>query len=141
MMKIYDAENQILGRLSTTISKQLLKGEKVFVVNCEKAVISGNPQYTVSTYLQRVKRGDPIHGPFFPRTPDGIFRRAVRGMLPRKKPKGRNAFKNLRVFIGLPEEFKNKNLEKIGLADASKLKTKYISIGDISSAIGAKKRW
>ncbi len=140
-MKIYDAENQILGRLSASIAKQLLKEEKIFVVNCEKSVVSGNPKYTVSKYLQRVKRGDPIHGPFFPRTPDGIFRRAVRGMLPRKKPKGRNAFKNLRVFIGLPEEFKNKTLEKVKSADAIKLKIKYITLGDISVAIGAKKRW
>ncbi len=52
-MKVYDASNQILGRLSTVIAKQLLKDEKVFVVNCEKAVISGNPRYTTGKYSHK----------------------------------------------------------------------------------------
>jgi large subunit ribosomal protein L13 len=81
------------------------------------------------------------HGPFFPKTPDGIFRRAVRGMLPWHKEKGRKAYKNLRVFIGLPEEFKGKEIKKVEEADASKLKTKFISLGELSLSIGAKKRW
>lgn len=140
-MKTYNAENQILGRLSSVIAKELLKGEKVFVVNCEKAVMAGNPKYTISMYIERIHKGDIVHGPFFPKTPDGIFRRAVRGMLPRKKPRGRAAFKNLKVFIGLPEKFKNKDFEKIKAKDASKLKTKYITLGELATRIGAKKRW
>ena len=140
-MIVYDAENQILGRICSVIAKKLLEGEKVFVVNAEKAVISGNPRYTSKKYLEKVKRGDPIHGPFFPKQPDGIFRRTVRGMLPWHKPKGRKAYRNLKVFIGLPEEFKDKTLKKVKEADASKLKCKYITLGDLSVALGAKKRW
>jgi len=141
-MKVYDASNQILGRLSTVIAKQLLKGEKVFVVNCEKAVISGNPRYTTEKYSHKIfERGDVKRGPFFPRYPDGIFRRSVRGMLPWHRPKGRNAFKNLKVFISMPEEFKDKSLEKFERADASRLKTRYISLEKLSLALGAKKRW
>ena len=85
-MKIFDAENQILGRLSAIVAKDLLKGEKVFVVNCEKSVLSGNPKYKLSKYLEKIQKGDVKKGPFFPKTPDGIFRRTVRGMLPVKKP-------------------------------------------------------
>ncbi|MEM5879151.1 MAG: 50S ribosomal protein L13 [Candidatus Aenigmatarchaeota archaeon] len=140
-MIVYDAENQILGRICTKIAKDLLNGEKVFVVNCEKAVVSGNPQYIQKRYLEKIWRGDVKHGPFFPKTPDGIFRRTVRGMLPWHKAKGRKAYKNLKVFIGLPEEFKNKELKKVKEADASKLKTKFMSLEEISLAIGAKKRW
>ena len=140
-MIIYDAENQILGRICTRIAKDLLNGEKVFVVNCEKAVISGNPKYIQKKYLEKIWRGDVKHGPFFPKTPDGIFRRTVRGMLPWHKAKGRKAYKNLKVFIGLPEEFKNKELKKVNEADASKLKTKFMTLEEISLAIGAKKRW
>jgi len=140
-MIVYDAENQVLGRLSAAIAKNLLKGEKVFVVNCEKAVVAGNPKYTQQKYLQKIWRGDVIHGPFFPKTPDGIFRRTVRGMLPWHRPKGRNAYKNLRVFIGLPEEFKNRELKKVEGASASKLKTKALSLGEISLSIGGKRRW
>jgi len=140
-MKIYDASNQILGRMSTIIAKELLKGEKVVVVNCEKSVISGSPKYKSAFYLNRVHRGDVKHGPFFPKTPDDIFRRTVRGMVPWHQVKGRNAFKNLRVFIGLPEQFKNKTLEKVEKADADKLKSRYITLGNLSISIGAKKRW
>jgi large subunit ribosomal protein L13 len=140
-MKVYDAENQILGRLASVIAKQLLNGEKVFVVNCEKAVLAGKPRFKTEHYLHKVQRGYALKGPFFPRTPDGIFRRTVRGMLPWDKPRGRKAYKNLKVFIGLPEDFKNRKLEKVANADASKLRTKYITLGELSVAIGAKKRW
>jgi len=140
-MIIYDAENQILGRIATRIAKDLLRGEKVYVVNCEKAVISGDPKKIIETYLQKIRRGDPKKGPFFPRTPEGIFRRTVRGMLPWKKAKGRKSYKNLRVFIGIPEELKKKEFKKVEDADVKKLKCKFIYLGELSTMLGAKKRW
>ncbi len=140
-MIIYDAENQILGRIATRIAKDLLRGEKVYVVNCEKAVISGDPKKIIETYLQKIRRGDPKKGPFFPRTPEGIFRRTVRGMLPWKKAKGRKSYKNLRVFIGVPEELKKKEFKKVEDADVKKLKCKFIYLGELSTMLGAKKRW
>jgi len=140
-MIVYDAENQVLGRLCTTIAKKLLEGEKIVVVNVEKAVISGNPKEKIKTYLQKIHRGDPIHGPFFPKQPDKIFQRTVRGMLPRYKPSGRKAYKNLKVFIGVPEELKDKKFEKVKSADVRKLKCKYIKLGDLSLALGSKRRW
>lgn len=140
-MIIYDAENQILGRLASRIAKDLLRGEKVFVVNCEKAVISGNPKKISELYLQKIQRGDVKKGPFFPKTPDGIFRRTVRGMLPWKKAKGRKAFKNLKVFIGIPEELKGKEFKKFESADAKKLKCKFIYLSNLSTSLGVKKKW
>jgi len=135
-MKIYDAENHILGRFASVIAKSLLKGEKIIVVNCEKAVLAGNPESKVEFYFERIRRGDPIHGPFFPKRPNEILRRTIRGMLPWDRTKGRDAFKNLKVFVGIPEELKNKTFEKVAIADANKLKTKYITLGDVSAAIG-----
>jgi large subunit ribosomal protein L13 len=140
-MKIYNAENQILGRLCSVIAKDLLNGEKVVVVNCEKSVISGDPKFIKENYLKKIKRGDVYHGPFFPKYPDGIFRRTVRGMLPWDKAKGRKAFKNLKVFCGIPEEFKNKKFERVEKFDASKLSTKFITLGELSILLGAEKRW
>ena len=92
-------------------------------------------------YQIKIKRGDPHKGPFFPRYPDDIFRRTVRGMLPWHQVKGRNAFKKLKVFVGVPEEYKNKKAEKIKVADANKLKITYTTLSDLSISIGAKKRW
>lgn len=142
MLKIYDAENQILGRLCSVIAKDLLNGNVVYVVNAEKSVISGNKEFTIKKYLERRRRGDPIKGPFYPRYPDRIFRRTVRGMLPIKKAKGRKAFKKLKVFIGIPKELEKKRNEFIKLkeADAKKLKCEYITLEELSIHLGARKK-
>ena len=140
-MKVYDATDQIMGRLATRIAKELLRGEKIRIVNCEKAVISGDPKATEKHYLERRKRGDPIHGPFYPRTPDGIVRRTIRGMIPFHKPRGRDAFRRLKVHTGIPDDLKNEKLIKIKEFDVNKLKCKSISVEDLSIALGAKKRW
>lgn len=140
-MKFYDAENQILGRMASVIAKDLLNGEKVVVVNCEKSVLTGNAKWKKEFYAHRFERGDPNHGPFFPRQPEGIFRRTVRGMLPWDKSRGRNAYRNLRVFVGTPEDVKKDALQKVKSADAEKLTSKYTTLGEIANLIGAKKRW
>jgi len=140
-MKIYDASGQILGRISTRIAKDLLKGETVKVVNCEKAVISGDPKATEKHYFERRKRGDPHHGPFFPRTPKGIVRRTIRGMLPFHSPRGRDALRRLRVYVGIPDDLQNKEFIRINEADVNKLRCKHITVGDLSLVLGCKKRW
>ena len=140
-MKIYDVSGQILGRISTKIAKDLLKGETVKVVNCEKAVISGDPKATEKHYFEKRKRGDPHHGPFFPRTPKGIVRRTIRGMLPFHSPRGRDAFRRLRVYVGIPDDLQNKEFIRIKEADVNKLRCKHITVGDLSLVLGCKKRW
>jgi len=140
-MRVYDAENQIVGRLSSVVAKQLLNGEKIFVVNAEKAVLSGNPKMKKQAYKERYERGDVFKGPFYPKQPDRILRRTVRGMLPWDRTRGKNAYKSLKVFIGIPEELKNKKFEKIENASADKLNTKFITLGELSTSLGSKKRW
>lgn len=140
-MLIYDATDKILGRLASIIAKKLLGGEEIVVVNCEKAILAGDPKYKIKKYLEKRRIGDPLKGPFISRYPDEIFRRTVRGMLPWKKKKGREAFKRLKVFIGLPKEFENKKFEEVKGIDKSKLRCKYISLEELSLQLGAKKRW
>jgi large subunit ribosomal protein L13 len=140
-MKIYDATNQIAGRLASYVAKELLNGEQVVIVNAEKAVLSGNPKMKFREFKQKIDRGDPKKGPFYPRYPDLMLRRIVRGMLPWHKDKGRKAYRRLKVYIGEPEEFKNKEKIRIEEADTSKLKCKYITLGDLSVMLGAEKRW
>jgi len=140
-MKVYDATNQIVGRLASRVAKDLLNGEKVVIVNAEKAVLSGSKEKKLNEFRERLARGGPLKGPFYSKYPDAILRRAIRGMLPWHKQKGRKAFKLLKVYIGEPEEFKK--LEKIKLedADASKLRVKYITLEEVSILLGVKKRW
>ncbi|MCS7123285.1 MAG: 50S ribosomal protein L13 [Candidatus Aenigmarchaeota archaeon] len=141
MLKIYDAENQILGRICSSIAKDLLNGYRVYVVNAEKAVVSGSKKFIIDKYLNRRRRGDPKKGPFFPRYADRIFRRTVRGMLPIKKNKGRMALKRLKVFISVPKELEKKAnvFIKIKEADVKRLKCEYITLKELSLYLGAKK--
>lgn len=130
-MIVIDATNQVLGRLCSEVAKRLLKGEKVIVINAEKSIISGDPKVVIERYREKRQRGNPHHGPYYPRTPAGILKRCVRGMLPRKKPKGREALKRLRVYAGNPE-----NLEGIKVAKTKEeLLCKYITLEDLCKQI------
>ena len=73
-----------------------------------------------------------------PKAPDRILKRTIRGMLPIKKPKGRNAYKRLRVYIGVPEDLIKKEKEFIRFreADASKLQNKFITLLELSKHLG-----
>jgi ribosomal protein L13 len=57
-------------------------------------------------------------------------------MLPRKKPKGKESYKRLQVYIGIPKEFKDQSLETIRDAQAEKLKCHYIHLEDITTELG-----
>ncbi len=137
---VIDASNLILGRMASIVAKKLLEGYKVVIVNAEKAVVSGEPKRVISSYqlLLGVKtlRNPYKWGVRRPRTPDRIVRSAIRGMLPKNSPKGTRALKNLRVFIGVPEEYINKEKITIPEADVSKLKGKYITVGEIAKHMG-----
>ncbi len=135
---IIDAENHVLGRMASRIAKELLKGKKVIVINAEKAVVSGNPGYNIQVFREKISRGDPYHGPFYPRRPDDIVKRVVKGMLP-KKSRGREALKRLKVYVSIPEGLSG-TPKKIEEAE-NKLKCKYITLEKISESLGVKKTW
>lgn len=130
---IVDAEGLILGRLATKLAKNLLKGETITVINTEKAIITGNPDSTVQRYFEKRERGDPNKGPFYPRYPDKLFKRVVRGMLPYKKDRGMKAFRRLKVVVGNPDGLKG---EKISKAEED-IKCKYITVKDLCKKLGA----
>jgi large subunit ribosomal protein L13 len=135
-MIVINAENKIFGRLASEISEKLLKyNEKVIVVNTRKAVISGNSKSISEKYFERTERGgkgNPRNNPKYPRYPDRLLKRAVRGMLPRT-PRGVVALKNLKTYIDVPDNF---NYE---IPKPEKLKNlKYLTLEDISKRLGAK---
>ena len=63
------------------------------------------------------------------------FRRVIRGMIPWKKPRGKAAFRNVKVFIGVPDEYANKPLQRFRNADASKLRCRYVTVDKFSREI------
>jgi large subunit ribosomal protein L13 len=133
---IIDAKGLILGRMSSIIAKRLLQGESVVVLNAEKAAISGKRLQIVQEAKTFLEVGHPRKGPFHPRRPDRIVRRTVRGMLPWDKPKGRQAYKRLKVYLGAPKEFDGKEIQTILDASAEKLKSPYITVGELAKEIG-----
>jgi large subunit ribosomal protein L13 len=136
---IIDATNLILGRLASYVAKKILQGNHVLVINVEKAIISGKKSSATKKAKARLKTrtlGSLEKSPKHPKRPDTIFRRVVRGMLPWKKPKGKEAYKRLKVFIGVPEELKDKPAISIKEASASKLRCPYISLEDFAKELG-----
>ena len=145
---VYDAEGAILGRLASAVADLLQKAardgreDKVVIVNAEKAIISGRPRAVLDTYHKKYELNHARKGPFFPRMPDMILKRAVRGMLPyQKKSSGRRALRNLRVEIGCPSHLSGDLPEGHQHGDDSKfrrdLPDRYIRLGDVSADLGA----
>jgi len=135
---VIDASGLILGRMASIVAKRLLLGESIIIVNAEKATISGNRLSRVREAKAFLEVGHPGKGPFHPRRPDQIVRRTVRGMLPHRLPKGQAALKRLRVFLGVPSEFKDVVFQSIPQADANKLKCPYVTVGEFAKEIGYK---
>jgi large subunit ribosomal protein L13 len=131
-----DASGLILGRMSTVVAKRLLIGESIVIVNAEKAILSGKRLSRVKEARLFLEKGHPGKGPFHPRRPDQIVRRSIRGMLPRRLPKGQAAYRRLKVFLGVPAEFKGKVFQTIPEADFNKLKCSYVTVGEYAKEIG-----
>ena len=55
-MMIINGEGHILGRLASVVSKKLLDGEEVVVLNAEKIMLTGNKDWAYARYKQRVDR-------------------------------------------------------------------------------------
>ncbi len=132
-----DATGSVLGRLASVVAKRLLEGEEIVVVNAELAVISGDRVSVLNEYKEIRDIGSQTSGPFFPRMPDKIVTRTIRGMIPYQKPRGREAFKRLRVYIGVPDSYAESTLEMIEEA-LGKLRCQYMKVGDLSRNLGAK---
>lgn len=132
MKVVINAENQVLGRLSAYAAKQALLGNTVIVVNSEKAVVSGSKRDILRRYKQKKARGVPAHGPFFPKKPEAVLRRTIRGMLPHRQAKGRKAFARIRCYSGIPENVSDS--VKVGKG-VEKLSSRYITLKKICEAL------
>ena len=136
MVTVIDASGAVLGRMASIVAKRLLKGEEIAIVNAEKAIILGDEQRVKQEYREKREIGTQRKGPFFPRMPHMIVKRTIRGMLPYQQPKGREALKRLKCYIGVPDEYKDANMERVGIPE--KKPYKYITVEELSRYLGAK---
>jgi large subunit ribosomal protein L13 len=133
---LVNADGLIVGRMASKVAKKLLNGEEVIIVNAEKAVLSGKKKGKVAEAKEFLEVGSPMRGPFHYRRPDKILRKTVRGMLPFKQPKGKMAYKKLKVFMGVPEDLKGQQMITLKEAQAAKLKGPHFTLAELAKEIG-----
>lgn len=141
---VIDARDHMYGRLASIVAKQLLCGQKVVVVRCEKLVISGSLLRNKVKYAQfRNLRHNtnPKKGPYHFRSPARMFWRTIRGMVPQKTVRGQEALSRLACFEGIPAPYDTKKRMVVPQAlKVMRLKPgrKFCSIGRLSSEVGWK---
>jgi large subunit ribosomal protein L13 len=149
---VYNAEDKVLGRLASTVAKQLISAKKagedtrVIIVNAEKAIVTGKRTSVMSDYRAKYELNHARKGPFFPRMPDQILKRTVRGMLPyQKNSSGRGALRALRVEIGTPSDLSGDLPDGCEWGDSTKIERplpeRFVRLGEISKELGVTVRW
>ena len=104
-------------------------------------VVTGNFYRNKLKYLDFLKKRcnvKPSRGPFHFRAPSKIFWRTVRGMVPHKTERGKDALKRLQTFEGVPPPYDKK--KKMVIPSALKvlrLKSgrKYCSLGRLGHEV------
>ncbi len=135
---VVDASGLVLGRAASRIAHRLLAGESIVVVNAEQAVVTGSRASVLAQYTALRARGSVRSGPHFPRYPDRIFRRTVRGMLPHLRPRGKAAFARLKVHIGVPEPLRPLPRSTIDDAKARPALKPPLTLAEITRLLGAR---
>lgn len=134
-MLILDGTNCQIGRVGAIVAKEAIKGEIVAIVNAEKMIISGNPLVTYARYKQKYNLRNPAKpsmGSKFPRRPDLFIKKILWGMFP-KNNRGKEAYKNVKVYIGEPIELKGKAKKIEGIKT---IKRKSITIIELCKKLG-----
>ena len=135
---VVDARDCILGRVASQVAELALDGNAVAIVNAEQSVITGREEAVMEKFKERRRHGSD-RGPMYPKRPDRIFKRSIRGMLPYKKPRGREAFENVRVYVGNPNGQDAEVLDDTSLDRLSNIT--FVSLGDVSETLGASVTW
>lgn len=137
---LVNAEGLIVGRMCSKVAKRLLNGEEVTILNAEKAVFSGKKKAKILEAHIFLEVGAPVRGPFHYRRPDRFLRKTVRGMVPYKQPKGKEAYARLRVFMGVPLDLKGKEMITFEEASSANLKGPHFTLGELAKEIGWRNR-
>lgn len=130
---IVDAEDLVLGRMSSKVAKLLRGkykpnytphvdcGDNVIIVNAEKIQLTGN-KWDGRTFFRHTGypggRRDISPRDLFNKDPRRLIERAVKGMLPKNKL-GSKLLKNLYVYVGSEHE---QEAQKPTVIDIEKIK-------------------
>ena len=135
---VVDARDCVMGRVATQVAERALDGDRVAVINAEDAVITGRREDILEKYRDRAELGSD-KGPAYPRQPDRIVKRAVRGMVPYKKDRGRKALSNVRIYMGNPH---GKDATVLDGTSIDRLSTtRFVTVGTVAEHLGANVTW
>ncbi|WP_227376099.1 50S ribosomal protein L13 [Haladaptatus halobius] len=135
---IVDARDCILGRVASQVAQRAMDGERIAVINAEQAIITGSEEDVKEKFETRFNLSSD-QGPYYPKRPDMIAKRSIRGMLPYKKPRGREAFENVRVYVGNPYDEDGEILDDTSLDRLSNIR--FVQLGEVSQHLGANVTW
>lgn len=131
---VINAEGAIFGRLCSFAAKKALEGNDVVIVNSEKTIITGNKKNIIEEYSDVRKKGHShsLKGPKLSRIAYKMLKRSIRGMLPDfRSGWGREAYKKIKCYNGVPENLKNEKIVKNNAPE----KLKYIELKELSRLI------
>merc|ERR1712184_126905 len=132
---VIDCRGHILGRLASTVAKEMLSGQKIVLVRCEELNISGE------LFRNKPTNTNPKKGPFHYRSPADLVRRTIRGMVPHKTARGAAAMERLTCFVGVPAPYDKK--KRVVIPQALRVthlrpNRKYTVLKDLCNAAGWK---
>ena len=105
---IIDGKHATMGRLASYVAKQAMLGKEVIIVNSNEVVIIGNKKDILSKYFRKFSLGgSSLKGPKVAKNPESLLKRTIRGMLDHKQGRGHDAFKRIKCYNSIPEEYKD----------------------------------
>ena len=143
---IIDGKDHLLGRLASTIAKQLLNGQRIVVVRCESICKSGSlfrNKVEWMEFLNKTATHNPRKWFVHYRSPSRTLWRTIRGMVSHKTPRGAAALGKLKVFEGMPAPYDTSKKQVVTDAlRVVRLKTHraYCKLGDLMAQVGWKKQ-
>eukprot|EP00928_Gymnodinium_smaydae_P004346 TRINITY_DN1148_c0_g2_i1.p2 TRINITY_DN1148_c0_g2~~TRINITY_DN1148_c0_g2_i1.p2 ORF type:complete len:202 (-),score=58.32 TRINITY_DN1148_c0_g2_i1:62-667(-) len=141
---VVDCRGHLLGRLASTIAKELLNGQRVVCVRAEDVNISGSLYRNKLKYAEFKRKhmnSNPKTGPLHYRSPAKILWRTIRGMVPHKTARGAAAMDRLKTFEGMPHPFDRK--KRMVIPNCLKVlrlrpERRFCKLADLSKEVGWK---
>jgi large subunit ribosomal protein L13Ae len=139
---VVDCAGHLIGRVASTLAKELLQGQKVVCVRAEELNISGSlfrNKLIFGKFLQHRGSTKPARGPFHFRSPARILWRTIRGMINHKTKRGQAALERLKVFEGVPHPYDR--VKRVVIPNALRVLRlkpgrKFCRLGDLSAQVG-----
>lgn len=130
---IINAEGAIYGRLASFAAKEALQGKEVIILNSDKTIITGNRRNIQERYRDlKNKGGNSQKGPNYAKPVIKMLRRSIRGMLPNyREGVGRQAYKRVMCYEGIPKEFEKEKIIKIKTPE----KNKFMTLKEVSDSL------